>query len=126
MDNSISQFSLQSHKTLPQQSFAITTVALISGTSFALTLAPLADCLTSRLEVNGIGYLQAPNSLHSTRVQITNINNNVVTVTSIPSRVEDPEDDDNVVVDLTPYQTGTAYFCRKQHFPVFWRDFWGW
>ena len=120
------QFALSQHTTLPQQSFLISNVALISGTSFNLTLAPLADCLTSRLEVDGIGYLQGPNSLHSTRVQITAINSNVITVTSIPSKKEDPEDDGNIVVDLTLYQGGTAYFNRLQHFPMFWRDFWGW
>lgn len=112
---------------LPQQTFTVSHVALVSGTSFNLTLTPLFDSLTSRLELNGIGYLQAPNALHSTRVQITAINNNIVTVNSVPSDKEDPQDDDNIVVDLTLYQSGTAYFRRRPH-----RDWgyfgywWGW
>ena len=112
---------------LPQQTFTVSHVALVSGTSFNITLAPLFDSLTSRLELNGIGYLQAPNALYSTRVQITAINNNIVTVNSIPSDKEDPEDDDNIVVDLTLYQGGTAYFRRRPHRN--WGYFgwwWGW
>ena len=114
-------------ETLPQQSFTISNVALVSGTSFNLTLLPLNDCQTSRLKVNGIGYLQGFNSLHSTRVQITAIlPGDVVTVTSIPSSKEDPENDGNIVVDLTLYQNGTAYFVREQNHPSFFGSFWGW
>ena len=111
---------------LPQQQFGVSTVALVSGTLFNLTLAPVNDSLTSRLKINGIGYLQAPNSLHSTRVQITAINSNVVTVNSIPSDKEDPEGDNNIVVDLTLYQGGTVYFVREPRRNKYWYNFWGW
>ena len=111
---------------LPQQQFGISTVALVSGTLFNLTLAPVNDSLTSRLKINGIGFVQAPNSLHSTRVQITAINSNIVTVNSIPSDKEDPEDDNNIVVDLTLYQGGTAYFVREPRRNKYWQSYWGW
>jgi hypothetical protein len=111
--------------TLPQQQFTISNVALVSGASFNLTLAPQFDCNTSRLKVLGVGWLQALASMHSTRVQITAINGNIVTVTSFPSQKEDPENDGNVVVDLTLYQLGTAYFYRDNVLPAFWLDYWG-
>jgi hypothetical protein len=116
---------LEKVDTLPQQQFTVSNVALVSGTSFNLTLAPLFDCKTSRLKLLGVGWLQAPNSMHSTRVQITAINGNVVTVTSVPSMKEDPENDGDVVVDLTLYQLGTAYFYREPVLPSFWLNYWG-
>src|ERR1035437_4228311 len=95
--------------TLPQQTFTVSDVTLVEGTSFLLTLTPLYNSSTVRLAVGGVGFLQAPNSLHSTRVWITAINSNVVTVTSVPSSFEDPERDGNIVVDLTLYKGGTIY-----------------
>lgn len=122
----LSLMNLFSKNTLPQQVFTLSHVALVSGASFDLTLAPINASSTSRLEVRGFGDLQAPNSLHSTRVQITAINSNTVTVTSYPSHEEDPQDDNNIVVDLTLYIGGIAHFVRKPLLHKYWWAFWGW
>jgi hypothetical protein len=99
-------------RTLPQQTFTIVDAASNSGVSFDLILVGLFGSNTARLEVGGVGYLQALNSLHSTQVRITAIDDDVITVDSIPSTEEAFQSDANVVIDLSLYEGGTAYFVR--------------
>jgi hypothetical protein len=110
------------NKDLPQQTFTVHSVVLVSGTTYTFTIVPLFTSKFSRIAINDIADLVGVGGLHSTRVTVKQIvSDGVITVESTPSALEDPEGDSGAV-DLTLYINGTLYVHRQTCDP--WR--WGW
>lgn len=110
------------NKDLPQQTFTVHSVVLVSGTTYTFTIVPLFTSKFSRIAINDIADLVRVGGLHSTRVTVKQIvSDGVITVESTPSTLEDPEGDSGAV-DLTLYINGTLYVHRQTCDP--WR--WGW
>jgi hypothetical protein len=109
-------------KDLPQQTFTLQSVVLVSGVTYTFTIVPLFTSKFSRIAVNDVVEVVGVGGLHSTRVIVKQIvSDGVIVVESTPSALEDPEGDSGAI-DLTVYANGTLYVHRQTRDP--WR--WGW